>query len=286
MRARAESRERVGAASRVVASVALYAAAAMLAASALGACSSKSDAGGASGAPCGAPPGDWQYLLSCDSNFGGLVHQCIDYYATAAAASAVTTSFKALCQGENGSVLSSVCPAEDSVGSCLETSSSGPTATSPLAALERIFIYGSSTAQAYQANCEGKGGVYAAPGASGSGAPSAGGADACSSATNASGGGDDSGVAFNEETVANGQVIGCTNYVGSVSQAQLDSVLKLGALTSPCPAAHAICSCAQGAGSGPFGTTPTLVYYETTLGGSESSCPSTDASCKPSYTPP
>jgi hypothetical protein len=257
------------------------AALALLCTVALSACGGSDDKGSASDAPCGAPPGDWKYLLSCDTTFSGTVHECVDYYATAAAAGAVAPSFKAICQVESGTVLSSTCPSQNSVGSCLGSSSSGPTGSSPLAALERITIYaGSTTPAAYRVDCEKEQGVYVPPDADSSVMTPTGSADACSAPSTAKGGGA-GGVAFSEETVVNGDVIECTNYVGKVSQAELDSVLKLGALTTPCPAAKAICSCAQGAGSGPFGTTPTLVYYASVVNES-AMCPASDASCKSS----
>jgi hypothetical protein len=248
----------------------------------LAACGGGSDNGATGQAPCGAPPGDWKYLFSCDQTFAGLVHECIDYYATAAAASAVETSFRAVCQVGSGSASNTLCPSAGSVGSCVDTASSGPTGSSPQAALSRTYIYQeSSTPQGYQAECERLNGVYAPPAATGT-----------SPMTNASGGGacaqsSSSGAQlFSVETVANGEIIECTNYAGAVSQAELDSVLRLGALAAPCPAANAICSCAGSPGSGTFGTDPELVYYKTTISGSDSSCPNTDPACVSSYTPP
>src|SRR6478609_11332786 len=70
--------------------------------------------GSAADLPCGAPAGDWKHVLSCDSEVGGLVHQCIDYYATASAASAVDTSFRTICQVQQGTLLDELCPREGS----------------------------------------------------------------------------------------------------------------------------------------------------------------------------
>jgi hypothetical protein len=248
----------------------------------LAACSSNPEPSAGSQAPCGAPPGDWQYLLSCDSTFGSTVHECTDYYATRGAASAVDASFRAVCKALSGTVLDSVCPSAGSVGSCLNTASSGPPGSSPAAALSRTYIYDpSTTSQSYKANCEKENGVYAAPGVARSPTGTSSAASSCSSES-----GNPDGGLFSVETVVNGEVIECTNYVGAVTEAQFDSVRQTGALSTPCPLANAICSCSLTPGSGVFGTDPQLVYYKSTVNGYGSTCPSSDASCKPSYALP
>ncbi|HYQ15401.1 MAG TPA: hypothetical protein VEQ58_06585 [Polyangiaceae bacterium] len=229
------------------------------------------DGGSAADLPCGAPAGDWKYVLSCDSQFSGLVHQCIDYYATASAVSAVETSFKSICQVQQGTLLSGVCPTEGSNGSCTATASSGSSA----AVLERQYFYESNTSPAsYKASCESDKGIYTPPEGSAV-APTSSGDPKCSQPAKA--GGAAGGVAFSISTVLNGDVIECTNYVGEVSAAELDSVLKQGAETTPCPVEKAVCACPA---DGVFGTKATLVYYQTFMSSSKD-CPNDDAACGP-----
>jgi hypothetical protein len=247
------------------------------------ACGAPSDPGGGNEAPCGAPPGDWKYILSCDSTFGASVHQCIDYYATVAAVDSVGPSFKAVCGALGGKVLASKCPSAGSIGSCVETSSTGPTGSASLGALEQQYFYAmSGTAASLQSSCERQKGVYLPASDSSSPAPSGSTGATCNTPSPGKAG---SGVAFSISTDANGQVIECTNYVGSITPAQLQSVLNVGASTSPCPAANVLCACPT-PGSSTFGTTATLVYYHSPSGSSTETCPVAGPSCSSTYTPP
>jgi hypothetical protein len=249
-------------------------------------CSSSSDPGSTNQGPCGAPPGDWKYLFSCDGMLG-TVHTCQDYYSTEGAAQAVDPSFRAFCTAESGTILSSTCPETNSLGSCITTSSIGATATSPQGALTRNYLYAQagSSQSSVRTSCEKEGGVYVPPG---SAAPDAGpeGATATCTAGQASSDGGTSGVAFSMALVVNGQVLQCTNYVGNVTQAQLDSVIALGATTTSCPAENAVCACTEVPGSGTFATDPTLVYYKTSMDSSPSTCADAGANCTTMYTPP
>lgn len=245
------------------------------------ACGSEPDKGArASGLPCGAPPGDWQYVLSCRSALLPSLEQCIDYYATASVASVIDTTFRGLCQAQQGEVLGDPCPAEGSIGSCTSTASSGPAAPSPSAVLERQYFYGGNTTPAsYKRDCEKEGGVYTAVGST-PGQPASTASAGCGQG---SGGEDaDDGVAFSVSTVLNGEVLSCTNYVGSITEQELSSVLAQGAETSACPSTNAICGCPS---EGVFGTQATIVYYQTSMRGSSSACPNTDSSCGPYRAP-
>lgn len=241
-------------------------------------CANKDDAasGAAADLPCGAPAGDWVHVLSCDSTFGSLVHQCIDYYATSAAVSAVGPSFRSICQVQSGTVLEGNCPADGSIGSCTQTASNAPGASTTTAALERQYFYegDASRAASFKQDCEGDRGIYTAPGDDPTAPPSSMPAG-CSSPT--SPGSQQSGVAFSMSTVVNGEVIECTNYSGEVSAAELESVLQQGAETSACPSAKALCGCpAQGV----FGTDATLVYYQTSMTDRDT-CPNDSPDCGP-----
>jgi len=251
---------------------------ALLGACWLSGCAKKSDDGGsAADLPCGAPAGDWKHVLSCDSEVGGLVHQCIDYYATASAASAVDTSFRTICQVQQGTLLDELCPREGSNGSCTSTASSGPTSSSPAAVLERQYFYESNTSPAsYKASCESEKGIYTPPSDSAV-APTSSGDAKCSQPAKA--GAAQGGVAFSVSTVLNGDVIECTNYVGQVTAAELNSVVQQGAETTPCPTESSICACPS-AEAGAFGTKVTLIYYQTFMSSSQD-CPSDDAACGP-----
>jgi hypothetical protein len=231
--------------------------------------------------PCGSPPGDWRYVLSCDSTVG-VVHQCIDYYATASAASAVGASFKAVCQVQAGMVLAGQCPSQGSIGSCVQTASNGPTASSPQAVLEQQYFYDvSETPDSYRRTCDEHRGLYVAAGDDSAKPTGSAGGGSCK--TGSSDVGSQGGVAFSLSILANGETIGCTNYIGQVSQAQLDSVIAIGAETTPCPSANALCGCAS-KGDGTFGTDTQRVYY-LTVGSNAGECPNDAASCKPYKAP-
>ena len=247
------------------------------------ACSGGGSGGGASQAPCGAPAGSWQYLSSCDSKIGGIVHQCQDTYATPAAAASVNVSLSALCGAFGGKLLSSPCPSANSVGSCIITASTGTTEGE----LERIYEYaeGNVTAQSFETSCMSQNAKFILPNGS---LPDGGlaGSGASCGAQPADGGQSSGGVAFAVETVVNGQIVECTNFVGTVTAQQLQSVESIGAMTSACPAQNAACACAQAAGLGTFGTTPTMIYYATTVAGGSSACADAGVNCSSTYTPP
>jgi len=233
-------------------------------------------------APCGAPAGDWQYVSSCDSTFAGLTHQCIDYYATKSVVKSVAPSIDSFCSALGGTKLGNACPAAGSLGSCVNTSSSGPVSGSPAAMLEQQYEYDDTGSTAtWEADCESEGGVYVAPDGSAPKLPAGTQTTACSSG-DSSGGGTD---VFSVSTYVNQEVLECTNYKGAVTEAEFESVAAVGALATPCPSANAICSCAVPASSSLFGTTDTLIYYKTSMS-SSGSCPSSDASCVAGYRVP
>jgi hypothetical protein len=234
-------------------------------------------------APCGAPAGDWQYVSSCDSMFGGVTHQCVDYYATGSVAKSAATSIDAVCSALGGTKLGSLCPAAGSLGSCVNTSSSGPVGGSSAAMLEQEYDYDDTgSAATWEADCESEGGVYVAPDGTAPKLPAGTQTAACNSGETNGGGGTD---VFSVSTYFNQEVLECTNYKGAVSEAEFESVAAEGALATPCPSANAICSCAVPASSGLFGTTDTLIYYKTSMS-SSSSCPNSDASCVSGYRVP
>jgi hypothetical protein len=234
--------------------------------------------GGTVRSPCGAPPGEWVYLLSCDTTFGGLVHQCTDYYATNSAATATKQSFTGVCKALGGSILSGLCPAAGSIGSCVNTSTSSPSGMSPIGALSQLYSYTTSTSPArYRADCESDGGVYVAPDGTAPALPTGANSSACKSE-----GGDGANL-FSMSVYLNDQVIECTNYVGPVTQAELDSVIATGAEEAPCPSANAICSC-EVPGS-LFGTDATLIYYRSTISSGDT-CPNSDPTCVDGYKAP
>lgn len=232
------------------------------------------------GAPCGAPAGDWQYLSSCDSTFGGVTHQCVDYYATKSAAKSASISIDSVCSALGGTKLASVCPAVGSLGSCVNTSSSGPVAGSSAAMLEQMYEYDESSSTAtWEADCESENGVYVAPDGSAPKLPAGSQTAACKSGGMTGGDGTE---VFSVSTYFDQEVIECTNYQGSISEAEFESVAAEGAEAMPCPSQSAICSCPVPAASGLFGTTDTLVYYKTSMTTS-ASCPNTDAACVAGY---
>jgi hypothetical protein len=191
-------------------------------------------------------------------------------------------------------MLSGSCPTANSIGSCTASSTIGVEGVR-----ERIFEYSGSnkTPAAYQAECAKDHGVYSAPDGSSTigDAGVASGSGCGSTAPTGSGGATSSGsgVAFSIATSVNGEVLECTNYVGTVTQAQLNSVLALGAVTTACPRANAACACTMPNG-GTFGTTATLVYYNTATAGSQASfcqqlgtdCPRQGGTFSATYTPP
>jgi hypothetical protein len=236
--------------------------------------------GGTVRSPCGAPAGEWTYLLSCDYTFAGLVHQCSDFYATKSAASAAKQSFTAFCSALSGKVLSGVCPAAGSIGSCVNTSTTSPSGMSQAGALSQLYSYSSSTSAAsYRADCENDGGVYVAPDGTAPALPAGANASECKSG----GGGGDGANLFSVSVYLNDQVIECTNYVGPVTQAQLDSVIATGAEEAPCPRANVICSC--DVPNSLFGTDATLIYYRSPTSSGED-CPNQDPSCVDGYRGP
>lgn len=244
--------------------------------------SSGGDGGGNGSAPCGAPAGEWQYLSSCDGVFGGVVHQCQDTYATPSVAQAIQPEVAGLCSAESGKLLSTTCPTTGSLGSCVITASTGG-----LAELIRLYQYQQNgiTVQSFEANCQQQHGTFILPnGTLATGGAPTNSANCGGQATNMMG--TSSGVAFSVATSANGQVIECTNYVGAVTSQELQSLLATGATTSACPAQNAGCACPQAAGSGPFGTTPTLIYYKSSVDPTASICASMGTKCSATYTPP
>jgi hypothetical protein len=240
------------------------------------ACSGGQGDSGGNQAPCGAPPGDWQYLSSCDSTVGGLVHQCQDTYATPAAVSGVSASLPGLCSAFSGTLLHSPCSAANSLGSCIITASTGTIAGE----LVRLNEYAEAglTVQSFQASCRNQNGTFVLPDGSLPDGGLAGTTASCGTHP-IDGGASSGGVAFAIQTVVNGEVVECTNFVGAVTQQQLQSVLSIGAMTSACPTQNAACACTQGAGLGTFGTTATQVYYTTTSDPSASSCSDAGANC-------
>ena len=250
---------------------------------ALGCSGSGDDDDGSGAAPCGAPAGDWTYLFSCDSTGLG-VHQCTDYYATKSAAGAVRQSFQSVCGAFSGTIQNKTCSAAGSVGSCVDTASSGPAASSSQAVLTQLYEYDSDSSYAatYAADCQRNGGVYVAADGSAPSLPAGTNAAACKKSSSGASGGN----VFSVATYLNDEVLECTNYVGHVTAQELDAVITAdGAVAEACPEANALCSCPQATGSGPYGTTATLVYYKTSID-PNGSCPNTDAACTAGYRAP
>ncbi|HEY0468171.1 MAG TPA: hypothetical protein VGC79_28425 [Polyangiaceae bacterium] len=235
------------------------------------ACSSSSDSNGSSGGCGSLDVGGKKYalLFACDvpNLFGTGAHLCTEFYSNVPQ---VTTTFKALCSAEQGTV-SGHCPTENSFGSCTVSSTTG---SGSQGAIEATFGYpdsrGSGSAAAFERDCD-SGSVYAPPGAPpASTAPT--GSMVTSTCPHAGG------VAFSMATLVNGEYLECTNYVGSVTADQLASVLKIGATTSPCPEANALCACTKNK-AGTFGTDATLVYYKTSMASSSKSCDGIASMC-------
>jgi hypothetical protein len=207
------------------------------------------------------------------------VHQCQDTYATPAAVAGVKASLPGLCSAFGGKLLSSPCSSANSLGSCVISASTGTISGE----LVRIYEYAEAnlTVQSFQASCRSQNGSFIFPNGSLPDGGLAGSAANCGTKPSSSGG-----LAFAIQTVVNGQVVECTNFVGTVTAQQLQSVQSIGAMTSACPAQNAACACTQAAGSGTFGTTPTLVYYSTSAAGVSSACADAGANCSTTYTPP
>ncbi len=230
---------------------------------------------GSNTAPCGAPPGNWHYLSSCDSMLGGVLHQCQDTYATAGAVAGVSASLPALCSAYSGTLLHAPCPTANSVGSCIITASTGSVAGE----LVRLTEYAGTgvTVQSFQASCRSEKGTFVPPGGA---SPDGGlaGTGATCGAKPTGGGGASGGVAFSIETDLNGQTIECTNYVGAVTAQQLQSVLSIGAMTGACPTQNAACICKR-AGVDLYGTSATQIFYKTAVDPTGSSCADAGTSC-------
>lgn len=240
----------------------------------LEACGSSDDGGSGSGGPCSSlQVGGQKYnlLFACDvpNLFGFGTHLCTEYYSNVPQ---VETTFKVLCGTEQGTVTTR-CPTANSFGSCTATSTAGNQG-----AVEATFGYpdadGSGSAGQFKSDCD-SGSVYAPPGAPPASTASSG-SQIVSTCPQSSGSG--SGVAFSFATLVNGEDLECTNYVGTLTAAQLASVLAIGASTSPCPEKNALCACTK-KGAGTFGTDATLVYYKTSMPSSGGSCDGVGAGC-------
>lgn len=238
----------------------------------LAACGSSDGASADGGGQCGSlQVGGQKYglLFACDvpNLFGTSAHLCTEYYSNVPQ---VAASFKGLCQVEQGTVTAR-CATEKSLGSCTASST---TSTGTQGAVEATFGYpdanGKGSAAEFEKDCD-SGSIYAPPGAPpASTAPSG---SAVMSTCPKTGG-----VAFSFGTLVNGEYLECTNYVGAVTPDQLASVLKIGATTSACPEANALCACTTTKG-GTFGTDATAVYYKTSMASSSSACDGIGAGC-------
>jgi len=237
------------------------------------ACGGSDDTASGGGGECGSlDVGGTKYelLFACDvpNLFGTGAHLCTEFYSNVPQ---VTASFKALCNAEQGTVTDH-CPTENSFGSCTASSTTG---SGTQGAIEATFGYpdsrGGGSAAAFQSDCD-DGSVYAPPGAAPASTAKAG--SAVTSSCPRTGGG----VAFSMATLVNGEYLECTNYVGTVTADQLASVLKIGATTSPCPEAKALCACTKLKG-GTFGTDATLVYYQTSMASSGHACDGIETMC-------
>jgi hypothetical protein len=193
---------------------------------------------------------------------------CIDYYASATVAEGIASGYRTVCTTTGGTVLPSTCPFQKTLGSCITTANSG----SQEGILQRAYYYvdDGGVAGNVQSDCEKTGGTYVPPG--GDAATSGSTGTSCTAGTNRDAGASSGGVAFSVETDLNGEPTLCTNFVGTVTAAELQSVLSIGAVTSACPVLSGACACPGTSGSGTFGTTPTYVYYTTKLVGTPSEC--------------
>lgn len=239
--------------------------------------------GGAAGS-CDPASLVWQYLLSCDTVTAGIVHTCVDYYATPAAAASSSISFRGSCLG---TVLAAPCPTANSAGSCLTVASAGVVETSSSAAYSRQYGYtdaGNLTASAWQASCQAAHQQYEPPGTAASvGVPTL----VCPAPGTGMGA---NGFAFAVATVVNGETLQCTNYYGTFTSAELASITSgtAGIMTTPCPALHAVCTCVNNTATLGIG----MVSHADAISYSTSFLPMTGCesgagpSCTTGYTPP
>ncbi|HYP89539.1 MAG TPA: hypothetical protein VEQ59_15330 [Polyangiaceae bacterium] len=243
-------------------------------------CKSKDDDGGGG---CGLEIDGKEYELiyACDAPFGGTISSvrlCTEYYSNVK--DAVLQSVAGICTALGGKGVET-CSTEQSAGSCTDTSTTG--GGQGLVAV----TYGYTTEvtpQQYQADCDG---VYAPPGTPPASAPSGSSnvTSTCPASTSTSTS-SSSGVAFSMATIVNGEVINCTNYIGTVTAPQLQGVLSIGATTDACPEAGSACSCLTH-GGGTYGTDAMQVFYDTSMTSrDESDCESVKGSCKGEYNEP
>jgi len=250
--------------------------------------------GGSSGADAAASCADggasgWTYVVSCDWTTAGIIHSCSDTYTTASLAAGIATSQRSVCTAMQGTILSAPCATDGSLGSCIITGSSGATATSPTAEYQRLYMYAGApnvSADTARAACTGENGTYEVPGAAADAGVPAVGASTLACAPASGDGGTTTGFAFAVATVVNGQVVQCTNFSGTTTAAQRNSIVAIGGMLTPCPAMNAVCACRQPAGSGTFGTDATAVTYTTALSPQTGCGADASAACSPTYTPP
>lgn len=133
----------------------------------LAACSSSSGSpapGSGTGAGTGpAGPAGGTFLVACDNPFGAsaasTVHMCDNYYANAATAAFNTMVDESLCTAGGGTILTSPCTTDDSVGGCVINPSGGGSSNVFSAGnsegyyVVQIFYSPGATVASTQANC-------------------------------------------------------------------------------------------------------------------------------------
>lgn len=238
-----------------------------------------SDDGGAGGCGLKVDGKEYELILACDAPVAASITDarlCTEYYSNVR--QAVEGSVKAICDAFKGKSLD-VCPTQGSLGSCTNSSMAG--GGQGLISVTYSYAESGQTEQQSRNNCSG---IYAPPGAPPASTPSAGASvtSTCEAPSETASGA----VAFSVSTLANGEVINCSNYIGEVSAAQLDSVLSIGATRGACPEANAGCACLT-PGAGTFGTDLMQVHYDTSMTSeAESDCASVEMSCTGEFTQP
>ena len=245
-----------------------------------GASCKSSDDGGSGGCGLKVDGKEYELILACDAPISASISDarlCTEYYSNVR--QAVEGSVNAICAAFKGKVLDK-CPAEGSLGSCTSSSMAG----GGQGLIGAIYTYADSgrTEQQARDNCDD--GVYAPPGAPPASVATAGAnvTSTCKAPTETSSGA----VAFSFATLFNDEVVNCSNYIGEVSAAELDSVLSIGATLGACPEENAGCAClTQGAGT--FATDLMQVFYDTSMSDKdESDCASVAKSCTGEFIQP
>lgn len=239
-----------------------------------------SDDGGSGGCGLKVDGKEYELILACDAPVAASITDarlCTEYYSNVR--QAVEGSVKAICSAFKGKTLD-VCPTKGSLGSCTNSSMAG--GGQGLISVTYSYADSGRTEQQARDSCDD--GVYAPPGAAPASVATAGASvtSTCDAPTETGSGA----VAFSVATLANGEVINCSNYIGEVTAAELDSVLSIGATRDACPEENSACACLI-KGMGTFGTDFMQVHYDTSMTKEdESDCASVEKSCSGEFIQP